>query len=156
MTLEQFAALAEIIASVGVILSLIFVGFQVRESNREARASAIQDAMNLEIETTSIFAENYETWDKIIKGEPLEGREQRKAILLYNVLMTETENRYLQYKEGYLPRQTWEGRQNVLRKTVSMPIFPLWRQANSGQNHARDFLALVDSLHADPLEGKTP
>src|SRR6478672_13152074 len=32
MSLEQFAYLAQIVASFGVVLSLIFVGFQIRQS----------------------------------------------------------------------------------------------------------------------------
>jgi len=63
MTLEQGAFLAEIISSIGVIGSLIFVGFQVRGSNRESRSRAVQDAMRFEMDYTLAFATRPETWD---------------------------------------------------------------------------------------------
>ena len=153
--LSEIAAVAEIIASVGVVLSLLFVGFQLRDSNRQAQVTAIQNATAQEIETTAVFADHYETWDKLVNGEAIEGRELRKAILLYNILMSETENRYHQYKLGYLHNQSWEGRLASLRKAVTAPVFPLWRQANSGINHSRDFLVLVDDLRAASEQGRS-
>ena len=42
MTLDQIAIVSQIVAAVGVIGSLIFVGLQVRQSNRMMRDGAIR------------------------------------------------------------------------------------------------------------------
>jgi len=42
--LTKWASIAELIAGVGVILSLIFVGLQINEGNRETRAATLQAA----------------------------------------------------------------------------------------------------------------
>lgn len=152
MTLEQLAALGEIISSIAVVLSLIFVGFQVRESNRHAQAAAIQDALVSEIETSGHFATHFETWDKIISGQNIEGAELRKANQLLNILLTETENRYFQHRKGYLDEQIWEARLRTMKVTVNLPLYEHWRNSAAGSNHTADFLALLDKMHLDWMQ----
>ena len=42
MTLEEIAILSQIVSALGVVGSLIFVGFQVRQSNQMMRHTAIR------------------------------------------------------------------------------------------------------------------
>ena len=147
MTLEQLAALAEIIASIAVILSLLFVGFQLRDSNRQARAAAVQDSLASEIQISTIFAENAETWEKVISGEPInEKGELRKAIHLYNILMSDSENRFYEHRQGYLNEESWQSRLRTLEISSKLPIFVHWQNSLSGQNRAEDFLVLLDDI----------
>ena len=46
--LNELASIAEIVAAVGVILSLIFVGFQISDGSNETRAATIQAASDAE------------------------------------------------------------------------------------------------------------
>ena len=155
MTLEQGAALAEIISSIAVIASLIFVGFQVRDSNRESRARAIQDAMKLEMDYTLAFASAPATWDKVVKGQDLDDVELRRAILLCNAFMCETESRFNQYKLGFLEQQTWDARIESLRGFVKLPIFSQWRHSFGGTNHSPEFLKVVDKLMEAGMQSTT-
>ena len=147
MSLESWAALAEIIAAVSVIFSLLFVGFQIKEGNRQAQASAKQDAMMAELQMSSVLAEHADVWDRVVTGEDIpEGADRRKAIQLYNILMSESENRFFQFKQGYLEKSTWEARQQTLVITSGLPIYKYWRNSLSGQNHSEDFLKMLDSF----------
>jgi len=47
--LTKWASIAELIAGIGVILSLIFVGLQINEGNREIRAATLQAATDSEM-----------------------------------------------------------------------------------------------------------
>lgn len=67
MSLEQLAALAEIIVSMVVILSLVFVGFQVRESNRAARINAVQTTWEFEMELACKMVDHAEAWNKAVR-----------------------------------------------------------------------------------------
>ncbi len=136
---------AEIIGTTAVVLSLIFVGVQIRDGNREARATTIQSTLNSEMELIAILTENASTWDKVITGAPLaSGEEMRKGILLYNLLMTERENRYYQFKSGYLETETWEGSLSALRLIADLPMFEIWRATPGAMNHSTEFLELLD------------
>ena len=86
--LSDWASIAEIIAAIGVIFSLIFVGLQINEGNLETRAATNQATADAEAFMIVTFANHSYTWNKVITGAPLEsGAESRKGILLYNLLM---------------------------------------------------------------------
>ena len=146
MTLEQYAWLAQLLGSVAVVISLIFVGIQLARANNESRAATMQAAMFREMENSFRFADHAGTWDKVMIGEPLEGAELRRALGLFNALMTDCEYRYRQFKAGYLDAQTWEARNATLPSIVSLPIFRTWTQVVSGKNHSADFLAMLEDV----------
>ena len=45
MNLQDFYLLSQIIASLAVVVTLLFVGFQLKESNRQSRLSALQTSV---------------------------------------------------------------------------------------------------------------
>jgi hypothetical protein len=150
MTLEQYAFLAEILASAAVVISLIFVGIQLAHANRESRASTMQAAMFREIENSFRFADHAATWNKVITGAPLsDGEELRRSIALFNAFMTDCEYRFRQFRAGYLDAQTWQARMATLPIVANLPVYAPWRASPGGQNHAQDFLALMDKLAGD-------
>ena len=145
--LSEWASIAEIIAAIGVIMSLIFVGVQVSEGNLETRAATLQAASDAEAFMLATFLEHTDTWDKVVTGQPLDdGAELRGGILLYNLLMVDTESRYHQYQTGFLDERSWEGHRSNLRPVVRMPLFKIWRESIGATGHSTEFLALLDSL----------
>lgn len=147
MELSDLASIAEIVGFVALVPSLIYVGLQIRKGNRETRAATIQSTLSSEMEMIAVLTEHAAVWDKVVTGDPLaNGVETRKGILLFNMLMTEAENRYYQFDSGYLDAQSWEGRVFSLRPIVVLPMYELWRKSPGGMNHSADFLELLDSL----------
>ena len=152
--LSDWASIAEIIAAIGVIFSLIFVGLQLNEGNQETRAATIQATADAEAFMIATMANHSDTWFKVITGLPLEsGAETHEGIILYNLLMVETENRFHQFHSGFLDAQSWEGRLSILQPTVRLPIFTQWRKSFGARAHSAEFLKLVDGLAAEaPIE----
>ena len=156
MALEYFANIAEIVGVVLVVVTLVFLTLQIRQNTQALRATTILSVMQSETSMMSILVENSATWEKIQTGAPLAaGDETRKAIVLFNVYMIDTESRFHQYKIGYLDAQPWDGRLRTLPHVVRLPIFELWRNSLGGQSHADDFLELLDSLLKEPLNDQT-
>jgi hypothetical protein len=150
MKLSDWASLAEIIAAIGVILSLIFVGLQINEGNQETRAATLQAAADGEAFMIATMLNHSDTWHKVVTGAPLENEEEiRIGILLFNLVMTESENRFHQYNSGFLDSQSWHGRLASLRPLVKLPIFRVWKESIGSMNHSADFLALMDRLAED-------
>ena len=101
--LPDLSSGAEVIAAVGVIVSLVFVGYQIKDGNQEARAATLQAASDSEMFVQSQFLRYADTWTKIVAGSPLsEGLETQKGLTLFNMLMTLNENRFHQTKSGFL------------------------------------------------------
>ena len=145
MNWEQAALIAEVVSGIAVVISLIYIAVQIRANTREARANAFQLAIQSEMEVAGVFAEYAATWDRVVRGEPIpEGEERRLAILLFNLLMLDSERRYRQFASGYLQAQSWHARQQTLPLIVGLPIFKDWRESLGAKGHAADFLRLVD------------
>jgi hypothetical protein len=145
--LAELASIAEIVASIGVILSLIFVGVQLNEGNRETRAATNQLVIKSEMDMVAVFIENSEIWDKVVTGVPLAaGEETRKGINLFQLAMLETANRHKQYASGYLELTSWENTLETLPAITKLPIYEQWRQSYGGQGQDSEFLELLDSL----------
>ena len=144
--LAQLASLAEIIASIAVVLSLIFVGLQISEATRETKAATLRSAADSELFMAATVLNHASTWDKVLNSEPLaSGEESRTGIILFNLLMIESENRYHQFQAGFLTAQSWEGRHATLRSLTKLPIYTVWRDSPGAKGHSADFLDLLDS-----------
>ena len=145
--LSRLASIAEVIAAVGVILSLIFVGLQVNEGNRETRAATLQAATDSEMFMQSQFLLYADTWEKVLSGAPLEeGAETRKGILVYKMAMTEYENRFAQFEAGYFDATLWATRRSGLERIVAVPFFETWRASIGAAGHSPNFLELIDNI----------
>ena len=154
MNWEAIAAIAELLAAIGIIISLIFVGFQISKGNEETRAATGQAAADAEAFMLATFVNHSDTWDKVVTGQPLEsGAETRKGIILYNFMIAEIENRYHQFRSGFLAAPSWEGRISILQPVVRLPMFKTWRESYSAKSRSAEFLELLDSLVEEaPIE----
>jgi hypothetical protein len=109
--------------------------------------------MQSEMALSTLLVEHADVWVKVLSGAPLaDGAETRRALILYGVVMVDTENRFHQFLAGYLDTKTWRGRMQMLPKMASLPIFPAWRQSFGGQSRAADFLELIDGIYATAKE----
>jgi len=95
----------EITAAVGVILSLLFVGFEIRQNTAIARGQARQDLAQLNQEWLVLLSQDVEyeaLFDKAYGPNPqeLSPVEDRRAQYIMTVHLRRLENVYLQYREG--------------------------------------------------------
>ena len=98
MSIELWVGVGELVGAIAVVATLIYLAVQIRDSNREARSGTLQSALSNEMDMLTVFIDNASVWDKIVSGASLEeGEETRKGVLLYGLLMTETESRFHQY-----------------------------------------------------------
>ena len=145
--LDYYANVAEIIGVVLVVVTLVFLTMQIRQNTRAIRSTTIQAVMQSEMALSKILADNSAIWEKVLTAAPLQdGEEKRRAIVVYNVFMIDTETRYHQFKAGYLYEASWEGRLNILPEVIELPIFGPWRRSFGGARHSTDFLELIDGM----------
>ena len=148
--LSDWASIAEIIAAIGVIFSLVFVGLQINEGNQETRAATIQATLDSEMFFQAEILRYADTWEKVVSGADLaDGEEMQKGMILYNMMMTINENRYHQFNSGYL-----ESEPAILTNSlVYVPMFNIWRKAAGAKSRSLQFLEIVDSLRdSDSVE----
>ena len=122
----------QFLASVGVILSLIFVGVQVQQSREIAIADIYQQRTALLLQHFS-FAVPTETefraWMKDRAGEPLNPDEKYALTNRYAARIAYWENNHFQYQIGLLPEEQWEASKNSIRGQANRQAFlDTWEQ----------------------------
>ena len=118
-TAQILGNFGEFFGAIAVVVTLFYLALQVRygrdatEANtRETRAGTTQAALDSEMFVHSHMLRYADTWEKITSGLPLaEGEEERRGILLMNMLMALNENRFHQIESGY-----FEGHTNLFSK----------------------------------------
>ena len=71
-----------------------------------------------------------------------DAEEERRGILLFNMMMTVFQNRFYQHQSGYLDYVP--GFSHV----VTWPMFDIWRASGGTAMRSPDFLALLDEERA--------
>jgi hypothetical protein len=139
MSLQDWGAIGEMLGGVAIIVSLLYVGLQLKHGNRETRAVTLQATLDSEMSLQTEAMRYAGTWDKIITGVDLEdGEETRRAILLFNMMMTLYQNRYYQFKTGYLDHAP------VTEEVVTFPMYEIWRASGGAKNRSAEFLEFLD------------
>ena len=112
MTVEQVALFAETIAAIAVLLSVIYLSYQVRDSSRSNRAAAVAtllaqyDSPNsvvaADTETARVFRLGFELPDQLSEDEGV----QFRALCLQYLTVYHTAFRF--HHDGILGNQHWD------------------------------------------------
>lgn len=119
--LQEYALIAEIVSALAVVLSLIYVGYQIRENTEQARLESIR-AMNKGYQEQAMNYVHNEAlgiaWHKILTGEVLTEREvDMFGDNLYASLML-LEETYNAVKAGYLDESFLEPKVALIQREI--------------------------------------
>lgn len=147
MELQDASAIAEILGGITIVLTFLFLGLQIRQSNKAAMAAMWQSLSDTEISITSAMLEHPEVWDDILNDRDIEDPIQRRiAIILFQNYMTICENRYRQHKLGYLDDDSWRSIESPIRLFVSLKLYKIWKTAPGYFNRTLEFRRYLDTL----------
>lgn len=127
MDLVNFAAIAEIISAIAVIISLIFVGTEIRKNTKINEAATFQASVAHDIEILMKLGE-----DPVIahiffayrdQPDTLSEEEQSQGAHLMAAVIRHIENLYLQYKKGMLSQESWRTRETLILSIIRSPGF---------------------------------
>ena len=124
MNWDAISAVSEIIGAVAVVVSLIYVATQIRQSTQMARSTAKQ---TLTEATQGVIykAMDYSTeWVKLTTGEePSSAEEDARMSLLSRACLRGFETQCYQAESGLLENQEWVALRTTIRSVTAMPGF---------------------------------
>jgi hypothetical protein len=125
MNWDAIQALAELSAAVGVLLSLIYLGLQVRQNTAALQAGTVARSSEL-MQRTRIRlwgdADSVRIWDQAMSGVEIEDRERALRIRHFMVsLARDHEAVFYQHLAGQLPEPIWEGWTGEMRYVWCSP-----------------------------------
>lgn len=156
--LKKAALVAEVIGAAAVVISLIFVGVQVAQSNALAREAAEQKQIEAIGNLSRIVAENpflSEAMAKAEAGETLTPGEMVGFTSLDIYAQRTWEALYFQYQAGRVDPELWEAHRELARAIQNRPISQsVWVQ--SKQFFSKSYRDFRDSEVAGQTPGAPP
>lgn len=148
MSWEAWAAIGQLVGAAGVIASLVFVGIQVRQSVRAAKATAFQGLASTIISVNLAHVENpkiLDVIDRAGKGEPLTAEEHRLYVPLILSAVRLAQSAHYQVQLGLLDRSKLESVvYNLVRHLMTDAGRTIWIELGSRSDP--QFRQYIDSL----------
>jgi len=134
--LSELASIAEIIGAFAVVISLVYVGIQVRDSTGAVRAASANDAnvalqnWYLEIGTDQQTSEIF--YKALMSEEALLASEEFQFLMIFHGVFLGFQNSYWLAEEGTLDRELLESLTVAVLGVKDTPGFVrYWRQRKS-------------------------
>ncbi len=147
MTLVDLANIGQIIGSLSVIASLIFVGLQIRQNTKATRATALQMNADYWLNYFTLLA-NKEFNDVYSKGAlgrvEMEGGQFGQFFFLCRATFMGCENQHHQYLSGLLDDDAYKGYEATIREQIA--AFPgvraMWQLVK--HTYGTEFVKFLD------------
>jgi len=144
-SLARFATFAEIAASIGVIVSVIYLGIQIQGSNEQLRAQTYNDTLQILHKPFELIVQDQGLSDISVRAETdpeslSQGEWQRYSYLLL-LRYDGYEHAYYAHKDGQIREELWNGIESGLAASVA---------SNKGFHK---FWALKGNVFAEPFHG---
>lgn len=125
--LQEYALIAQIISTIAVVVSLIFVGYQIRSNTKATQASTFHEITALDIQLLLNFANSKESSRTIsnFRANPdsLSEEEFNQGFYLFAAEVRHVENLFLQHKNRMLNERDWHSRKALVEGVVLSPGF---------------------------------
>ncbi len=156
-SLSKMHQAGELIAAIAVVISLIFVGLQIKENTIATEAATYQDTVAYDIEIllnmgstpemARVFFTFLEDPESLDEDEYLQGR------TLLSATVRHLENLYLQHEAGMLSDEAWATREGLVRNVALSPGFDRMISGPIGQNYTGSFIDYAERIRNESKGG---
>ncbi len=154
--LEQLSFVAEIIGAVVIVISLVYVGVQIKDSTRAVRSAAMNDANEAVQAFYIMLASNRQVSELFLKGllsdEPLPKDDEYQFLMTAHAAMIAFQNSFLLTREGTLDKELRDSINAAIRGVAGLPgLARYWEQRRGYLQEA--FAEYVDELMTQDPSG---
>ena len=144
----EWSAIAEVISSVAILITLIYLSIQTKQNTEATLASTRQTMITTDIEVLHAGMENPSFFIKMQTNQELTPEEDRRLLTWLIMLVRIREYQWLQYKNGLLDKQSWEAYLSGLRGNLSYRLSRTWWNNVANNLFDHDFVDEVNKLLA--------
>ena len=153
MALQDIYFVAEIIAAIAVVASLVFVGLQLRQNTAAIRHDSGQrNAASFQSMTLTVAGNDdlLNAWRSGNVAEGLWDIETSRLVFMLNAFLKVNEENYLQWSDGNLTDELWQAhKRSMISGLISQPAYALYWNQGMKQNFTERFQGFVDGLISD-------
>jgi hypothetical protein len=125
MTLEHMFFISQTIAAFAIVVSLFFVGLEVRHSNRESRHRTIEETLQNYRAARASLIDNADVTRAWISGlhdfTALDAADKVRFLLTADNFFNNVQSFFLHYRDGRMPRELYEPQRAVLDDFLGYP-----------------------------------
>ena len=149
MNWEAINAVSQLVSSIAVVLSVLYLALQVHRSTRVAKVAAQDAAASAVRDVTNTFMENAEMsriWGIGLEDlTKLPAEDQARFFHATHQFLKALETIHFHYLNGLMDEQLWHGWQELLRHYISAPGIARYWEVRSTLFSAR-FRSFVSGL----------
>ena len=148
MTLSDISSIANLLAAIGVLITLIYLSRQVRQGNMLARFQARQRMVEQAQEELYHWSSHPGLRNSFVKSEPLSALEQEELHYFLLAAMRQREWEWFQFKDGVIKKPVYETYHEVIALHLGVPRTRRWWQTVGRIGFKPEFVAAVDAFLA--------
>ena len=147
MKLEKIAAVAEIISSIAIVITLIYLSIQTRQTNETLLANSRQTTMMADVQIIGNAVSNPQAVANASKhlSELTQAESQQVGNMIAGLVRTR-EFSFHQYKNGILDKVTLDSYMGTLVRWIKMGDVTLYYWQLFSKEIDPGFVSYVDSL----------
>ena len=146
---SKWSAIAEIISSIAILVTLIYLSIQTHQNLVATQANTRQTMVNMDVETLKAAMGYQPALGKMSTSEELSG-DDKGIIEDWLIMLVRTrEYQWFQYKNGLLDKQAWEAYLTGLSVNLSWPRTRGWWKLVADQYFDHEFVDEVNKYLAD-------
>jgi hypothetical protein len=150
MSLTDLASLGSLLSSVAVLVSLLFLGVQIRQSNRNQRSLMQQgrSARNVDLLSRLTDPKLSELLLRVLRGETVTDGEYLVLYAYIASVFWSYEDCFLQFRSGTLDTKSWASDVATLKRLLKNPAYrAVWRAAREAM--ATEYKSFLDGIAAE-------
>ena len=153
MTAQKIRDWLEVIGIFSVVVSLVFVGLQMRQTQEIALASQYQERANNQLELLRTEIESGRSVVSFLEDDPSDDPISDEDVhYLFNWVTYQWytfDNNHFQFEAGFLPADHWAGQEEGLKRLLNA-CEARWIWVQTRRKYARQsFVEFVESLDHD-------
>jgi len=154
MTLETIYYIGQTVAVIAILVSLIFVGIQMRDGNRLARAQMHQDISDSFIQLVMTLPDEsdtfFEAWFSLEAYKKLGRRDTEMLTATMLALWKYFENVYYQHKNGFVDEEYFQSTTKFMSIFLAREGIRFWWDGRKAV-FATEFITFVETLKTSDM-----
>lgn len=150
MNWEVIAALAELLGAIGVILTLVYLAFQIRQNTRAIKGQTLSNVtQNVFTELVPFVGENIgPIWLKAITDPDQLTNEENGQLDAWMIGSFQSrQNEFTQYKLGALDESVWKSMHRPIEENLGNPYGRKWWRELGRPRLMPEFVEFVEGLN---------
>jgi hypothetical protein len=144
MERSKLADYSEIISSMAIVVTLIFLSVEIRQNTNALYAESSQSVLSAAQSELFELMENPDIVLNMIKPDPLTAEDQVKIGAFLAATIRTREFSWLQFQSGIIGEAQWGTETAVIRSLLDSPRARDWWENNGRNNFDAGFVAFVD------------